>query len=167
MKKGDMIQAVGGHLHVVWKCGRIWYYGHALPASRFTRLSAGWSFLTHGELLPGRGLQPGQGAGRVRAERRWVTVSEGRRGQTASHCAREETGGTRCASECVSCCGYAIHQGVRQSATAPRVFDEHLQVVIEGARRGNRTNWIIRVPRARVKLCYWCKREHRLLFLHT
>lgn len=39
-------------------------------ALRFTRLSAGWSFLTHGELLPGRGLQPGQGAGRVRAERR-------------------------------------------------------------------------------------------------
>lgn len=35
------------------------------PASRFTRPSAGWSFLTHGELLPGRGLQPGQGAGRV------------------------------------------------------------------------------------------------------
>lgn len=30
---------------------------------RFTRPSAGWSSLTHGELLPGRGLQPGQGAG--------------------------------------------------------------------------------------------------------
>lgn len=38
---------------------------------RFTRPLARWSFLTHGELLPSRGLQPGQGAGRVRAERRW------------------------------------------------------------------------------------------------
>lgn len=40
--------------------------------------SAGWSFLTHGELLPGRGLQPGQGAGWVWAEWRWAAVLETR-----------------------------------------------------------------------------------------
>lgn len=36
-----------------------------LPALGLHGPTAGWSILTHGELLPGRGLQPGQSAGRV------------------------------------------------------------------------------------------------------
>lgn len=111
--------------------------------------SAGWSFVTHGELLPGRGLQPGQGAGRVWAERRW-----------AAAVSRTRPGAEPWEIKFRSGCGLeALMQPTSKSDNQlpPSEFEQHSQVVIEGMRRGNRTNWTIHLPEDCGKLCYQSK----------
>ena len=135
-----------------------------LCVSRFTRPSATWSFLTHGELLPGRGLQPGQGAGRVWAERRWAPLfkrmwkGHGAR-QWVIVSERRCNCGIEVSEELWSGCPYVTRSkpSVCQTEPTPDQFLQPLQVSIESVQRGNGANWIINFPQACVKLCNWCK----------